>query len=41
VIASEIAYRAWSDDGKLRHASFKGVREDPDEVEIFQLERLA
>jgi bifunctional non-homologous end joining protein LigD len=40
-VAAEIAYRAWTDDGKLRHASFKGVRENADEVEIFQLERLA
>jgi bifunctional non-homologous end joining protein LigD len=37
-VAAEITYRAWTDDGMLRHASFKGVREAADEVEIYQLD---
>ncbi|KRE15693.1 hypothetical protein ASE63_15675 [Bosea sp. Root381] len=36
-LLAEIAYRAWTDDGKLRHASFKGLREDADEASIFAL----
>jgi bifunctional non-homologous end joining protein LigD len=40
-LAAEIAYRAWTDDGKLRHASYKGLRDEADQVEIFDLERLA
>ncbi|MCZ4092388.1 hypothetical protein O3W52_20650 [Ensifer psoraleae] len=26
VLVAEVEYRAWTDDGKLRHASFKGIR---------------
>jgi len=37
VLAAEVAYRAWTDDGKLRHASFKGVRDDADVGEIYVL----
>jgi bifunctional non-homologous end joining protein LigD len=34
---AENEYRAWTNDGKLRHASFKGLR-DPDELpEVFRL----
>ncbi len=34
---AEIEYRAWTNDGKLRHASLKGLR-DPDELpEVFRL----
>lgn len=38
VLAAEVAYRAWTDDGKLRHASFKGVRDDADAGEIYALD---
>ncbi|MDW9855402.1 hypothetical protein GOB46_22890 [Sinorhizobium meliloti] len=27
VLVADVEYRAWADDGKLRHASFKGIRE--------------
>ncbi|MDW9786778.1 ATP-dependent carboligase [Sinorhizobium meliloti] len=30
VLVAEVEYRAWTDDGKLRHASFKGIRERAD-----------
>jgi len=36
-IIAEIAFRAWTDDGKLRHASFKGLREDADEASIYEI----
>lgn len=36
-LAAEIAFRAWTDDGKLRHASFKGIRDDADAGEIFEV----
>ncbi|MDX0158982.1 ATP-dependent DNA ligase [Sinorhizobium meliloti] len=37
VLVADVEYRAWTDDGKLRHASFKGVRELADGVEVFEL----
>lgn len=37
ILAAEIEYRAWTGDGKLRHASFKGLREPEDDVTIFIL----
>jgi bifunctional non-homologous end joining protein LigD len=37
ILAAEIEYRAWSGEGKLRHASFKGLRDREDEVEIYTL----
>jgi len=33
-----IEYRAWTHDGKLRHASYKGLREEQDDASIFELE---
>ncbi|WP_454655025.1 non-homologous end-joining DNA ligase [Bosea beijingensis] len=36
-LIAEIAFRGWTDDGKLRHASYKGLREDADEAAIFQM----
>lgn len=36
-LVAEIAFRAWTDDGKLRHASYKGLREEADEASVFQL----
>ncbi len=26
LLIAEVEYRAWTDDGKLRHASFKGIK---------------
>ncbi|MDW9581887.1 ATP-dependent DNA ligase [Sinorhizobium meliloti] len=37
VLAAEVEYRAWTDDWKLRHASFKGVRPREDEAAVFEL----
>ena len=31
VLVAEVEYRAWMDGGKLRHASFKGIRELADD----------
>lgn len=36
-LAAEIEYRAWTSDGKLRHASFKGLRETEDGVEVYEV----
>ncbi|WP_377849073.1 hypothetical protein [Bosea sp. UC22_33] len=36
-LIAEIALRGWTDDGKLRHASFKGLREDADEASVYTL----
>ncbi|RVM91449.1 non-homologous end-joining DNA ligase [Sinorhizobium meliloti] len=37
VLVADVEYRAWTDDGKLRHASFKGIRPREDEAAIFEL----
>ncbi|PDT23891.1 non-homologous end-joining DNA ligase [Rhizobium hidalgonense] len=37
-LVAEIEYRAWTHDGKLRHASYKGLREEQDDASIFELE---
>jgi bifunctional non-homologous end joining protein LigD len=39
VLVAEVEYRTWTDEGKLRHPSFKGIRERADDVEIYSLER--
>lgn len=36
-LAAEIAFRGWTGDGKLRHASYKGLRETADEAALFRL----
>ena len=36
-LVAEIEFRAWTDDGKLRHASFKGLRDEADEANVFSL----
>ncbi|MBY3295739.1 ATP-dependent DNA ligase [Rhizobium laguerreae] len=36
-LIAEIEYRAWTDDGKLRHASYKGLREGQDNATVYQL----
>ncbi|MDW9726469.1 ATP-dependent DNA ligase [Sinorhizobium meliloti] len=40
VLVAEVEYRAWTDDGKLRHASFKGVRQREDEASVFDMASL-
>ncbi|WP_449249701.1 ATP dependent DNA ligase [Bosea rubneri] len=36
-IAAEIAFRGWTHDEKLRHASFKGLRDSADGVSVYRL----
>lgn len=40
IYIAEIAYRGWTREGKLRHASFKGLRQPEDEATIFDLNAL-
>ncbi|TAX09320.1 non-homologous end-joining DNA ligase [Rhizobium leguminosarum] len=37
-LVAEIEYRAWTDDGKLRHASYKGLRDVQDNAVIYELD---
>ncbi|MGO7686292.1 non-homologous end-joining DNA ligase [Rhizobium ruizarguesonis] len=37
-LVAEIEYRAWTHDGKLRHASFKGLREVQDNAAVYKVE---
>ncbi|MBY5408630.1 ATP-dependent DNA ligase [Rhizobium leguminosarum] len=37
-LIAEIEYRAWTDDGKLRHASYKGLRDAADNAAVYELE---
>ncbi|WP_411756398.1 hypothetical protein [Sinorhizobium meliloti] len=37
MLVAEVEYRAWTDDGKLRHASFKGIREREDGSVVLEL----
>jgi bifunctional non-homologous end joining protein LigD len=37
-LIAEIEYRAWTHDGKLRHASYKGLREVQDNAAVFALD---
>jgi bifunctional non-homologous end joining protein LigD len=37
-LVAEIEFRGWTADGKLRHASFKGLREDADSADVYRLE---
>lgn len=34
-LAAEIEFRAWTNDGNLRHASFKGLRDAEDHSKVF------
>jgi bifunctional non-homologous end joining protein LigD len=36
-LAAEIEFRGWTDDDQLRHASFKGLREQAEMGEIYRL----
>ncbi|PDS48576.1 ATP-dependent DNA ligase [Rhizobium anhuiense] len=38
VLIAEIEYRAFTHDGKLRHASYKGLREVQDNAAVFKIE---
>jgi bifunctional non-homologous end joining protein LigD len=37
-LIAEIEYRAWTDDGKLRHASYKGLRDIQDNASVFKID---
>lgn len=37
ILIAEIEFRAWTADGKLRHAAFKGLRERQDNADVFRL----
>jgi bifunctional non-homologous end joining protein LigD len=37
ILPVEIEFRAWTDDGKLRHASYKGLREDAERGDVYEL----
>jgi len=36
-LIAEIVYRAWTHDGKLRHASYKGLREVQDNAAVYEI----
>lgn len=36
-LVAEVEFRAWTDDGKLRHASFKGLREEADQASVYRI----
>ncbi|KQS64606.1 ATP-dependent DNA ligase [Rhizobium sp. Leaf371] len=38
ILAAEIEYRAWTGDGKLRHASYKGLRDAEDTTDVYIFE---
>jgi bifunctional non-homologous end joining protein LigD len=37
VLVAEIEFRAWTQDGKLRHSSFKGLRDEADAAPVYQM----
>ncbi|AID18355.1 putative ATP-dependent DNA ligase [Rhizobium phage vB_RleM_PPF1] len=37
-LIAEIEYRAWTSDGKLRHSSYKGLRERQDNAAVYEFE---
>lgn len=37
-LIAEIEFRAWTGDGSLRHASYKGLRERQDNADVFKLD---
>lgn len=37
-LIAEIEFRAWTSDGKLRHPSYKGLRERQDNADVYQLD---
>ncbi|WP_037421747.1 non-homologous end-joining DNA ligase [Sinorhizobium sp. CCBAU 05631] len=36
-LVAEVEYTAWTEEGKLRHPSFKGIRERADDAGVFEL----
>ncbi|WP_337763283.1 ATP-dependent DNA ligase [Sinorhizobium meliloti] len=39
LLVAEVEYRAWTEDEKLRHPSFKGLRDRADDATVFSLDR--
>jgi bifunctional non-homologous end joining protein LigD len=39
VFVAEVTYTEFTSDGKLRHPSFKGLRELADNVDVFDLKK--
>ncbi|WP_411756339.1 hypothetical protein [Sinorhizobium meliloti] len=37
LLVADVEYRAWTDDRKLRHASFKGIRDRADDSTAFEI----
>jgi bifunctional non-homologous end joining protein LigD len=37
-LIAEIEYRAWTRDGKLRHAAYKGLRELQDNAAVYKID---
>ncbi|RWY68800.1 non-homologous end-joining DNA ligase [Rhizobium sp. WSM1325] len=37
-LVAEVEYRAWTHDGKLRHASYKGLRDVQDNAEVYEMD---
>jgi len=37
-LIAEVEYRAWTDDGELRHASYKGLREVQENAAVYEIE---
>jgi bifunctional non-homologous end joining protein LigD len=37
VLVAEVEYRTWTEDWKLRHPSFKGIREREDDATVYTL----
>ncbi|WP_286160620.1 hypothetical protein [Rhizobium sp. Root651] len=40
-IIAEVSFRGWTTAGKLRHASFKGIREIQDNADVFRVDHLS
>ncbi|WP_442133245.1 hypothetical protein [Rhizobium leguminosarum] len=37
-LVAEVEYRAWTHDGKLRHASYKGLRDREDGADVYGMD---
>ncbi len=37
-LIAEVEFRAWTGDGKLQHAAYKGLRERQDNADVYRLD---